>query len=63
MAEFIWGAVGIAVFAPAYLAIMSFITLSNVFKFLGWGFVLRITLVLEIVLIIGAAYKHINGGS
>ena len=63
MAEFICWAVGIAVSAPAYLAFMSFITWSNAFKFLGWGFVLRITLVLEIVLIIGTAYKHINGGS
>lgn len=62
MDEFFWWAVGIALAAPAYLAFMSFITWSNAIKTLGWGFVLRITLVLEIILVIGTAYQHIQGG-
>lgn|GEM_PF-7010992 len=62
MIEFIWWAVGIALAAPAYLFFMSFIMWANAFKIVGWGFILRITLVLEIILVVATAYKHIYGG-
>lgn len=62
MVEFILWTVAIALAAPAYLLFISFITWANAFKIIGWGFVLRITLVLEIILVVATAYKHIYGG-
>lgn len=63
MVEYIQWAIGFALIMPVYMAFMSFVTWDNAFKFLGWGFVLRVTLVLEIVLALAAAYKNLKGGA
>ena len=61
MIEYIQWAIGFALIMPAYMALMCFITWDNAFRILGWGFVLRVTLVLQIVLALAAAYKNMKG--
>lgn len=61
MVEYIQWAIGFALIMPVYMAFMSFVTWDNAFKILGWGFVLRVTLLLEVILLIATAYKHMIG--
>ncbi|MBV6817542.1 hypothetical protein KWG64_06255 [Rahnella sp. PD12R] len=61
MIEYFLWAIGFALITPAYMAFMSFVMWDNAFKFVGWGFVLRVTLVLEIILALAAVYKNLKG--
>lgn len=61
MIEYTQWAIGFALLMPAYLAFMSFVMWDNGFRVLGWGFILRVTLLLEVILLIATAYKHLRG--